>query len=46
MSAARRRRLAQLAYDPDALPLMFAVDHDGHEYPADLLDLANQEIHA
>lgn len=39
---ARPRRLAAaLARNADsALPLMFNVDENGHEYPADLLDLA------
>lgn len=39
---ARPRRLAAaLARNADAaLPLLFNVDENGHEYPADLLDLA------
>lgn len=41
---ARRHRLAHLMHDIDALPLLFNVDIDGHEYAADLLDLA-QETH-
>ncbi|MEU3013378.1 hypothetical protein [Nocardia asteroides] len=39
---ARPRRLAAaLARNAaDALPLLFNIDESGHEYPADLLDLA------
>ncbi|MBH0778788.1 hypothetical protein [Nocardia bovistercoris] len=42
--SARRRRRAALRSDADrpALPLMFNVDDEGHEYPADLLDLAER----
>ncbi|WP_395704847.1 hypothetical protein [Rhodococcus ruber] len=43
-AGAPRRRLAELARDTDALPLLFNVDTDGHEYATDLLDLA-QETH-
>lgn len=36
-----RRLAAALARNADnALPLLFNVDENGHEYPADLLDLA------
>lgn len=38
----RQRRLAQLVNDPDTLPLLFNVDHHGHEYETDLLDLSEE----
>ncbi len=34
--------LAALVNDPNALPLLFNVDTDGHAYHADLLDLAQE----
>jgi len=34
--------LAALIGDPDALPLLFNVDTDGHQYAHDLLDLAQE----
>lgn len=40
---APRRRLADLVRDTDALPLLFNVDIDGHEYATDLLDLAQEK---
>ncbi|MBV6758408.1 hypothetical protein [Rhodococcus opacus] len=39
----RQRHLERITNDPDALPLLFNIDRNGHEYDTDLLDLATQE---
>lgn len=41
-ASARRTKLARLMNDPNALPLTFNIDKDGHEYAADLFDSAAQ----